>query len=616
MTTKEYVLVVTVGKQDLKCWTRERDEGKVKLLPFPPDDLIRDDSVQGSRDRRDKRGERRGSPIRGFHSAILADEITPDVNRARIVTDIEGVRERCGGQQWRDAFISINEKRKNAIPEQFGFKALQDAEGRLLLYPAKVAPLLAALEDNKAAVRGVLVVHTNRVGDPSEPIASGPWVQQHIAERFGLTERNCFLENAFPVGDRGRIEGAADSPIDFPVRREVVYKLGMSIRKFADHFGPSVIPLTLMTGGIAPLKEIVRAEVDLAFDHPAIDLSMAEGHGGPKGQEARQKWAEVVGTILQGDVISRVDAINARARALDLARRGDFPGSWAAVRRQSHSAYDQAWLQPLHMIARYFGGGSVGQENVCIEDGDQGIFEQLAELDLLQENALKKYRRFALNAAFRMEAALQGDEDHDLRLVDALASLCTLIDTLVMTKGALLIHGGRFKELSIDTATGKVTGQLDKYPGIVDKKRKKVSNLVSAWKQYLNVLGDEREKSATDQIVNPIVALEDALYFPPSGKRKQADPNLRQLRNMAMHEALSEEQIGEIKEVARKHDIWQLSGSGLVGKRALFKGGLIDNALVNIGEIGAGERYRQLIEESLMKLLRGGPIDVSEKTRR
>jgi len=601
MKASRYVLIVTVGRQDLKCWKAGDAEKVPGADLFPPRMPNKSPSAKGRIDSGKKSTEGEYPSVRKFHESILLKDGSPDPERVRLVESLDDFKKNIGVPEVREFIAGIGHSGEGCVQQARGFSALHDADGRILMNPAKLFPLVGALEDIGTPIQGVVVVHTNRETESDEPIASGPWILKYLAERFNLDSKKARLANSFPLGDNGRLEGKPGVPEDFPVRREIVNQVHNEIASFASLFDEAVIPAVVGTGGIGPLKDIVRAEVDLVFDHPPVDLSIPEDGARP-GE--REEWRRVVERILRGDVISRVDAISARARALDLARRGDFTGAWASVARQSQSGADRYWLIPLQQVSTYFGGPPTQldfDQNKVTHD----IESVLHHIELQVPDQLDRYSRFALNAAFRMEAALQGGE-RDIRLVDALVSLCTLIDVLVLARACQLIDENRLPGLALDRATGKVVKgrESDKFDalvksGLVDKKKMRVTASRDGWFFW--------KFNTTDNPFEEIKVLDSALRIKPGEQQKrEAENHLRMLRNLATHQALNTKQVKRIHEVAQDHGIWRLQSGVSIGGRALFKGGLIDRALASATVKDAESQYRTLIEDGLLGLLRDG----------
>jgi len=586
MINKEHILICVVGSSDLKCYVKKADQFEACIIP-----------------------PSRSMTKRQCHITLLDKNGLPNHDRARLAECFpESYKSLPDGYNIRDYVVSEAQSNNNQPDGHQSFNAVHDNDGKLLIYPAKIAPVVKGLIANGINIIGAMVIHTDRPYEKNEPVAAGPWVLHYLRSKFKLSDQYAKLINVFPESDNvENLEGRIDQPEDFPVRRVLVKHLEQEMNVFASMFDPRIVPLVLATGGMGPVKQLIESLTNLLFIENQFNLSTPEQRNKDKVKHDADEWRDLVLKFLSRNVTSRIDAVQARTRALDLSRRGDYAGAWAAVMQQSQSVLDQFWLQPLHLIARYFGGGSIDGSMLESYAGPKEIKQQLDNLNLQHNNVLIKYKRFAINAAYRMEAALQGNDDEDMRVVDALSALCTLIDTLVVARGAMIVHEKiEFPELSINESTGKVTAGTTIIKNIIDKKRgNKVSSQIKAWKDILNRNINAKTKMPLNE--SPIVALENALFTNPNTK-KNALQNLRQLRNINAHEALNLEQICEIRKVATEHSIWRLDTHDEIGQRCLFKGGLIDMALREIDFNDSSEQYNSLIDKGLLSLLKNGHI--------
>jgi len=583
----QYVLIVSVGRSDLKCWIP--DSSRLRLEVFPPVKPIR-----GSYDSAPR------CTFRNFHDSLRKDSAA-DSEKACIDD-----RPRSGEDDGDQAAVrtfelhdDIDLSSRGRLPAKFD--ALHDQEGRLILYPAKLAPVVRGLKANDVRIAGVLVVDTRREGREQEPVASGVWIRDYLQEAFFIRPERCVLLNTFPPGDgaRAQLEGEYDRPEDFPVREVVANWLHRNVEAFATSMRKDVIPLVLTTGGLAPVKDLLHSLASLQFKHLPLDLSTPEDRNSERGEFDPEVWRRLIAKLLEGKAVARAEAFAARARALSLVRRGDFAGAWASVVLQNRSEDDQYWLDPLHRVAIYFGGGSTRPESDWPPTHSSNVERTLESLDLRAGNMIQQLKNFALNAAFRVEAALQGQARSDLRLTDALAALCTLIDNLVVTRASQLVSCGEVYGLRLDQETGKVIGEI---PDVLseakqfDGDKRRVAGNRDGWFGW-DLKRDERRFEAIYQL--------DLLLRKKRPKMKtELNRNLRMLRNKATHQALGPEEVSRIDEVATKQGIWSSSTDASIGRHALFKGGPIDMALREIGIKGAEDTYRELVKTGLIDLLR------------
>lgn len=588
------VLIVNVGANDIKYWRRNGSSGiqEERLAP-PRSPSPAKDSEHSSRDQPK-------TTLRQMHELLLRDELRAS---------------------WR--FADMAEAENGAatgsdLARLMGLEdCLHDENGRMLISAAKVAPIvtgLKALQEQRPAklrVIGIAVVHTERANEKNEPIASGPLILEYLGEQLGCGPDRRRLVNAIR---EGRLEGRAIDAEDLPARRQVAHWIDKGLSDFLAQIGEEARhaqPVVLSTGTMAPVKDLIRAVVALRFTRLPRDLSIPE----PEGRDSQpgDPSGLVEKRLLRADpVISRQEALEARGRALYLVRRGDFPGAWTAVSQFADSRHDAWWIHPLRAVARYF-GGAPGVEQSLTPSGDSEnaklIANSLRELALNPEinDCIEEHRRFALNVAMRLEAALQGPDTEDRRAQQALFALSTLIDVLTTTRGMMAIRDREVEELKgfrLDQNTGEVEGETGNIRQIKrigflaeDHERRDKPLVVTSNRKAWHRTGKPPQPRSGFECLR---ALDEAMRRRP-GQDSKSQPNLRSLRNSAAHRALRADEIDGILVIGEHHGIWRLSARDR-GGHALAPAveehswlGLVDAALRESGIDDAAVRYKRLV---------------------
>jgi len=418
------VLLITVGAQDVKLWVRGDDGLKL-------DDI----RTRGLRDKHLALWEERGA-----WTLLTASEA--------------GDPKSTGG--------TPSEEAKRLAAKLGVSAAVFSTDGRLCLAAAKLEPVVEAIlaQPEKMQVVGALVFYTERLqklGEretsekdyANEPVASGHVAGSYLRARLGLTTDRVAVVNCLE-GCAGRYEGGLNEHDDFPLRREIVHRMDRAVMQFisghGDDFKRDVVPATMTTGGIDAFKQVVPAIAELRFASAVRDFSAPETDSGNAPE-----WRKLINERLCIDTprITRHEAIFARGRALDLIRQGDPVSAWATVHRLAGSELDSWWLVPLELTARYFGGagGSASTDapqQVRPAPGNESITETwrdaLSQVSLSVGDAFEQHRRYALNAAMRVELALQGRDRQSRRYADALASVCTMIDAAVIARAVRFLE--------------------------------------------------------------------------------------------------------------------------------------------------------------------------------
>jgi len=576
------VLLITVGAQDVKLWVRGENGPRIEQI--------------------------RGKDLRAKHQALL------DWREGwAVLTSLQASDPRATGSAPRDEAARL--------AESLGVEApVFSSDGRLCLSAAKLEPVTEAIAALPHALQvvGALVFYTERLEksggqdtDPrqyaTEPIASGVVAGNFLRDYLGLRSDSLAVVNCLE-GQAGRYEGALNQPDDFPLRRVIVHRMDSAVRDFIARqqgdFARAVVPVTMTTGGIDAFKQLVPAIAELRFAIGARDLSAPES---PDAKVA--DWQALIDERLctSKPRLSRHESIAARGSALGLIRSGDPASAWAAVSRFGGSILDQWWLRPLEITAAYFGSAGAGVDirpgQVQPAPGNSEATERwreaMKEVGLDVQDEFDRHQRFALNAAMRVELALQGRDMQSRRYADALSAVCTMIDAAVIARGLLFVRDDENK----NRIESFIEENGFKREDFFLKKKSDVPNSSrDAWFGRRGGKSCSENKALVDALAahfDALIELDAALGI-AMGKE---GPTLRSLRNRASHRALSESDIAQIAALGESDKIrlWNPPGPRPIGEHALgalVSTGLaspISKALASIGVSSAADCYRQLM---------------------
>lgn len=572
------ILLITVGAQDIKVWLHGKAGIDVDLIPKP--------------DLRDKHRALIEAP-EGWTFLTMAEAEDPCVTT---------------GNPYKEAARLAN---------ALGISTpVYSPDGRLCISAAKLEPVIEAIlaQPEKIRVVGALVFYTERLRNDgsreteekdyvSEPIASGPIVGTFLRERLRLSSDCVNVVNCLE-GCAGRYEGRLNEHDDFPLRRAIVHRMDSAVREFIsrqdDEFASKTTPVTMTTGGIDAFKQVVPAIAELRFASGVRDLSAPETRGADVSQ-----WYALVDERLCAAAprITRHEAISARGRALDLLRRGEPASAWAAVSRFAGSAPDAWWLRPVELTAAYFGGAgsAVSAQPDRIprapnnDSATRGWQQALQEVSLDVDDELEKHKRYALNAAMRVELALQGGDRNSRRYVDALMAVCTMMDAAVIAQAMRFLqmreHSTAIENWIRANGVGRDLFFLKKNGSVPNAQR-------DHWFGRRVAKTDETLGKRLRKEFSALIAVDDIL------QAQRGDRSLRALRNSASHRALSSVDIATIADLAEDPSgpLWRPPQPCRIGGHALDftsgdgRPGPIPTVLKSIGIKDAAASYRRLME--------------------
>jgi hypothetical protein len=391
------VLVISTGGQDLKLWLAKakREDMVLDQMPFP--------------------AER----CREIHEALWPDPSDPRSFRAIIARELDP---QAGG------LSQVTAEELAADPEWFpvfkGHKHLTDRfffrDGKVLLQPSKTMSLIAAVHPDSATdirVDRVLLLYSQRERRPKEPIRNGVALGHWISLELGLPilggrehapdERGICWVNYLAGLDY--YEGEADS-VNFPLHTIAANSIDCAIAKTAAGiYHPFAVYSS--RGGFDDVKPIVSASCALHFDGRAFCFWETE----------QGKQPTVVKSIdrarLHNEAVYAIpaDALPARAHALGRLLDGDILGAWGSLAHLNDIKSDREWLDWVRDLARFMRGD---------------LPAPLIQTALVDEDALVwPGVELLMLRAFQVEAALQGADDTDVRVSEALLSTAALVES-------------------------------------------------------------------------------------------------------------------------------------------------------------------------------------------
>lgn len=500
---KKVALFFTAGTSDLKFVAEDGD-----LL-----ELSKDVSGKGNK----------MAEIKEIHLSIKA---AADANQVVLwpfddVTDEVLLGQLRARNVKKIAFAKINDK---SIPDtcvdvkdhenEIELKRLED--GRLLMAADKMMPLWNAIRTQAPQTPEICAIvgfRTLRETRQDEPIMAEQLIFDKLKEHLNpkYHELVIYLNCDETLEDEnGNFLAIATDRIETGVRecRAALVKAGVT---------EPVEPWLAMTGGIPPVKAVLRAAAELHFGRPARILLQHEGREQVSYYRAPQ------------------DSMITRRHALELVAKGDFAGAYAVAQPFERQKAEKLWVKPLKLAASYFDG------RLDVTEGTPDFLNQL----------LPKEMPRCLYAAMRTEAALRAG-----RTPEAVLWTCAFYDA------ALIDHIGRLDWVEeLDDSDQKLLRIKDsmKPPGILLKPLKKGQtdtaclrpNGTDGFRYFTGSRFDGTWISA----INDSVAIKqlskdiDLKY-----KTDQATP--RSIRNSVAHSALSVERMQQVKNIFIGSGLW------------------------------------------------------------
>lgn len=323
---------------------------------------------------------------------------------------------------------------------------------------------------------------------------------------------------------------------DYPVALQVVKNLDDAVEALARKFA-GLQPVTAIvshTGGMGDIKACLTPSVRFRFGGEIWEIHDTEfvqdlDAGPEQGKKASA-------------VPRRSDALDAKYRAEQRIREGDFHGAWAVV---SHLAIDDShdpWVRAVHQAANYMEG---------LESVDPEEFPGL-------DNELTGELYPVLRAAFRVEAALQSDRAQPL-IAEALKALLNFWDVFKLE----LIHGHLKKnhDFLMDQTTPVQDVPLAFFKTNRSWKECKTRNgnvrinflnRKAVLELVLRII-DESESTNQSRRHQAVVEFESLIFEAPPNSEKA----FNQYRNAATHYVLDGTTLDKVKQLAATQGLWR-----------------------------------------------------------
>lgn len=215
------------------------------------------------------------------------------------------------------------------------FETQVRGEAEAPLASSSFADALQKAGISQAPLQGVLILSTDRCGDPQEPVATATFLRRWLAHK-GIAE-SCIREEIFlHAGER--LE-SGDSPINPAVARSIE----RALNDFYDR--AAHLPLLVASmGGLPPVKPLLAEIAVLLAGSQAQNLFKTE-HG-------------VMGLLPQ----TPIDSLRIRRQCLEQVRRGALLDAWAMAAPLRDDPDSQIWTTPLGQAARLINGNPVGEQ--------------------------------------------------------------------------------------------------------------------------------------------------------------------------------------------------------------------------------------------------------------
>ncbi|HAS87280.1 MAG TPA: hypothetical protein DCS31_10890 [Candidatus Competibacteraceae bacterium] len=279
------------------------------------------------------------------------------------------------------------------------------------------------------------------------------------------------------------------------------------------------------TGGIAQLKPLIKASTRLHFRNKVVDLP---------DTETRPLKIDIHKSLEEVRITDCVESLDARNHGEQRLWQGDFIGAWGAVAHLQDSPDDQNWLGYIRPVADFFLG---------VELNTATLFPELAQIVHCWPAILR--------AAFKVEAALQGIDEGDRRIADAILGTVNFYDLALRSKINQMLKEADWVEFKGDEMDGK----LYLKPSLPCELCNDEAFFIKDKKHFLLSLGRGGDLHWLDWLdrnsVSAFKTYSDLLGRAEGGKA------IRTYRNYVAHRALSEIDAQNAKNLAIKLSLWQ-----------------------------------------------------------
>ncbi len=531
--TKDTVLIVATGAQDIKILCLEQDSNTVKPCGL---------------------GRRHS---REFHQALVDGDIP-----WRMVATEQQVYELTGKEyalntEARSGFIDIEEDSgpdRNKILKLVGKGKVEvealttNDDGTYLLFPGKLHSVIEAID--KTRIKTVLVFYSDRKKSgedcqknnhenySEEPIATGKILAQWLAQQCGFADdriaeqaghdftryQSChvnMLDGLYIFEGNKLFEKGVVGVEDQPVAYRCSQIIDRALHAMAEA-NPGCTAIVSATGGIADAKPVISNSARLHFR-------------GRLQEVYENEYAQNLHLMGSSDEVSvhiaaRHEALDARYHATRRLWEGDFGGAWAVV---SHIALadpqlqKDSWIEPIRQAANFMEGWEAA-------DFDRLGFEPIPQ-------TIDKALREQILLAWQVEASLQHDQgkpwvNHMLR------HCLNLLENLLhqQLKQFYQNRPDGF-EICLDNK-----GEISK---IEDKPRPGRDDFMACLEKYFD----------DEPIVKPLQNLHTLLT---KIRIKKNGKPLVSFRNDVAHRSLSHEHIEDILSYGNNQELWNVQPNG------------------------------------------------------
>jgi len=420
MPVKNYILIASVGRSDIKFILEQQDNNEKQLAEIFSD--------------------KGALTLRQVHQALL-DNVLP------FVFESENIKAARIREKIRFAADPIQAR----VDE--GKIALQDDHGNYLLYAAKLNGLIGFLKQQaqggKIVIKGGLFVGTSRPAERNEPIASHVLLAQYFARQLSLnyggelpdklTLIDCpvyYLNQLKDLDEKNRFYDGKG--LDYPVKRIVARRIDNAIARFVNHFSVNTEVILSDTGGMADLKNVLSASVYFRAQGDVLEFPQTE-----MTDRFDQKTFDQFSR--QKHQISRQQSLQVKTRVKQRILEGDFSGAWAACahllpENLEKLEQDESWILGVYWVSHYFNGqNSFAQYNKQLDkvstknpvkESLSALLQQLKQLTC-SEILDQQIQSTLTLTVMKIEAKLQATKQEERDIIGAMRDCSTLSDQLL-----------------------------------------------------------------------------------------------------------------------------------------------------------------------------------------